>query len=158
MAALAFEDIAPGKAEPQIDEDLDKLQLEDPEPAPPWACSYCGLADPACVAKCVDTGKWFCNWSGGTSGSHLVQHLVRGKHRTVSLHKDSPLGDTVLECYNCGCRNVFVIGFVPAKADSVVVLLCRGCVEGVPSLKSMDWALDEWLPLIADRRFLPWLV
>ena len=143
MAALAFEDIAPGKAEPQIDEDLDNLQLEDPEPAPPWACSYCGLADPACVAKCVDTGKWFCNWSGGTSGSHLVQHLVRGKHRTVSLHKDSPLGDTVLECYNCGCRNVFVIGFVPAKADSVVVLLCRGCVEGVPSLKSMDWALDE---------------
>ena len=158
MAALAFEDIAPGKAEPQIDEDLENLQLEDPEPAPPWACSYCGLADPACVAKCVDTGKWFCNWSGGTSGSHLVQHLVRGKHRTVSLHKDSPLGDTVLECYNCGCRNVFVIGFVPAKADSVVVLLCRGCVEGVPSLKSMDWALDEWLPLIADRRFLPWLV
>ena len=51
-----------------------------------------------------------------------------------------------------------MIGFVPAKADSVVVLLCRGCVEGVPSLKSMDWALDEWLPLIADRRFLPWLV
>ena len=22
----------------------------------------------------------------------------------------------------------------------------------------MDWDLDEWLPLIADRRFLPWLV
>ena len=30
-----------------------------------------------------------------------------------------------MECYNCGCRNVFVLGFIPAKADSIVVLLCR---------------------------------
>ena len=27
------------------------------------------------------------------------------------------------------------MGFVPAKADSVVVLLCRVCVEGAPGLK-----------------------
>ena len=87
-----------------------------------------------------------------------MQHLVRGKHHTVCLHKDSPLGETVLECYNCGCRNVFLVGFVPAKTESVVVLLCRVCVETVHALKSMDWDLDEWLPLIADRRFLPWLV
>jgi RNA helicase (UPF2 interacting domain) len=64
----------------------------------------------------------------------------------------------VLECYNCGSRNVFLLGFVPAKADSVVVLLCRVCVEGHPAIKDMGWDLKEWLPLIADRRFLPWLV
>lgn len=53
----------------------------------------------------------------------------------MALHPDSPLGETVLECYNCTTRNVFIIGFVPAKAKSVVVLLCRGCVENVPALK-----------------------
>lgn len=54
-----------------------------------------------------------------------MNHLVRAKSKEVTLHKDGPLGETVLECYNCGCRNVFLLGFIPAKADSVVVLLCR---------------------------------
>ncbi len=167
--------------------------------------------------------RWFCNGRGSTSGSHIVNHLVRAKHKVsfessssldlvhlykkcivplikitilltcrtvlwppivtrrcvahsclitqyfepnlvypyilyvsthryaylcsfrvlvrlledsfkkpsyfpfqeVTLHKEGPLGETVLECYSCGCRNAFVLGFIPAKADSVVVLLCR---------------------------------
>eukprot|EP00953_Heterococcus_sp_UTEX-ZZ885_P037641 19330-Heterococcus_DN1.PRE.3 len=148
-----------------------------------------------CVVKCVESNKWFCNSCGTSSGSHIVQHLVRAKNNQtacillllltspecsnlqvcsvlkakqrskttlgnmkVCLHPQSPLGETVLECYNCGSRNVFLLGFVPAKADSVVVLLCRVCVEGHPAIKDMGWDLKEWLPLIADRRFLPWLV
>ncbi|KAH8048082.1 hypothetical protein JL722_12674 [Aureococcus anophagefferens] len=168
MDTLAFEDIAPAvdtfcpPAPPDdanleaASEQLGDLGLDD-EPAPAWACKYCGIRDPSAVVRCVESDKWFCNSTGGTSGSHIVQHLVRAKHNQVCLHKDSPLGETVLECYNCGCRNVFLIGFVPAKTESVVVLLCRVCVETVHALKSMDWDLDEWLPLIADRRFLPWL-
>lgn len=27
--------------------------------------------------------------------------------------------------YNCGSKNVFMLGFIPAKSDTVVVLLCR---------------------------------
>ncbi|ELR54581.1 Regulator of nonsense transcripts 1 [Bos mutus] len=92
---------------------------------PVHACSYCGIHDPACVVYCNTSKKWFCNGRGNTSGSHIVNHLVRAKCKEVTLHKDGPLGETVLECYNCGCRNVFLLGFIPAKADSVVVLLCR---------------------------------
>ena len=77
---------------------------------PEYACAYCGLSDPACVVKCVDSGKWFCNGRGNTSASHVIQHLVRSKSKQISLHPDSPLGETVLECYNCGCRNVFLLG------------------------------------------------
>ncbi|KAG7267922.1 LOW QUALITY PROTEIN: hypothetical protein CRUP_006672 [Coryphaenoides rupestris] len=91
---------------------------------PTHACSYCGIHDPACVVYCNTSKKWFCNGRGNTSGSHIVNHLVRAKSKEVTLHKDGPLGETVLECYNCGCRNVFLLGFIPAKADSVVVLLC----------------------------------
>jgi regulator of nonsense transcripts 1 len=53
----------------------------------------------------------------------------------VTLHKDGPLGETILECYSWGVRNVFVLGFIPAKADSVVVLLCRQPCAAQNSLK-----------------------
>jgi len=80
---------------------------------------------------------------------HLVYH-----HRYPVIR----LGDTVLECYNCASKNAFVLGFVPASSSSVVVLLCRVCVETVPALKDMDWELGQWHPLVQDRKFLPWLI
>lgn len=131
----------------------------DEEMLPSYACRYCGIHDPASVARCVETKKWFCNAiCPGGGGSHLVNHLVRSRNHQVQLHPESPLGDTVLECYNCASKNAFVLGFVPAKNDSVVVLLCRVCVETVPELKDMDWELGQWHPLVQDRKFLPWLV
>ena len=99
------------------------------------ACAYCGISDPATLVQCNATKRWFCNGRGNTSGSHIVNHLVRAKHKEVTLHKDGPLGETVLECYSCGTRNVFVLGFIPAKADSVVVLLCRQPCAAQNSLK-----------------------
>ena len=78
--------------------------------------------------------------------------------KEVSLHRDSPLGETVLECYNCGERNVFVLGFIPAKQEQVVVLLCRSCVQS-GGMKDSSWDLALWLPLIdSNKTFLPWLV
>uniref|UniRef100_A0A3Q1C453 Upf1 domain-containing protein n=1 Tax=Amphiprion ocellaris TaxID=80972 RepID=A0A3Q1C453_AMPOC len=125
---------------------------------PLHACSYCGIHDPACVVYCNTSKKWFCNGRGNTSGSHIVNHLVRAKCKEVTLHKDGPLGETVLECYNCGCRNVFLLGFIPAKADSVVVLLCRQPCASQSSLKDINWDSSQWQPLIQDRCFLSWLV
>ena len=126
---------------------------------PPYACRYCGIHDPASVARCVESNKWFCNATcTGGGGSHLVHHLVRSRSNQVQLHPESPLGDTVLECYNCASKNSFVLGFVPASSSSVVVLLCRVCVDTVPALKDMDWELSQWHPLVQDRKFLPWLV
>ena len=69
----------------------------------------------------------------------------------VSLHKEGPLGETVLECYACGNRNVFVLGFIPAKAESVVVLLCRQPCASQNALKDLNWEQDSWRPLIKDK-------
>ena len=55
-------------------------------------------------------------------------------------------------------KNVFILGFIPAKADSVVVLLCRQPCAAQNSLKDMNWEQDQWKPLISDRSFLSWLV
>lgn len=116
-------------------EDTDDKEEKD---LPAHACKYCGIHSPASVVKCVTCDRWFCNSRGNTSGSHIINHLVKAKHKEVSLHPDSPLGDTVLECYNCGCRNVFLLGFIPAKSDTVVVLICRyyGIMKLVVIIKS----------------------
>lgn len=141
------------------DEDDDDEKEGVPDTLPEHACSYCNIYNPGTVVRCSTTGKWFCNArSSGSSGSHIVQHLVRGKHKEVSLHPDSPLGDAILECYNCGCRNVFLLGFIPSKSDSVVVLLCREPCLNLGALKDQGWDLSLWQPIVEDRTFLPWLV
>lgn len=139
-------------------EDEDDENVDFGKELPAHACKYCGIHDPNTVVQCNICKKWFCNGRGNTSGSHIINHLVRSKHKEVTLHKDGTLGETFLECYSCGCRNVFVLGFIPAKADSVVVLLCRQPCAAQSSLKEMNWDPDQWKPLISDRMFLSWLV
>ena len=149
MDDLGFED---GGYPDEDDAEYVETQLPD------HACSYCGIHDPASVVLCASTKKWFCNSRGNTSGSHIINHLIRAKCKEVSLHQDSPLGETTLECYNCGCRNVFLLGFIPAKADSVVVLLCRQPCATQSVAKDQSWDVTQWSPLVKDREFLPWLV
>ncbi|KAG8080499.1 hypothetical protein GUJ93_ZPchr0007g3576 [Zizania palustris] len=153
VAALSFEE-PPGTGAGEDGYDYGKGDFVE------HACQYCGIHNPACVARCnvPSCRKWFCNSRGNTSGSHIVNHLVRAKHKEVCLHKDSPLGETILECYNCGCRNIFLLGFISAKAENVVVLLCREPCLSVNALKDMNWDLSQWCPLIDDRCFLSWLV
>ncbi|KAF8635544.1 hypothetical protein AX17_003927 [Amanita inopinata Kibby_2008] len=143
-----------------IDEDfdavLDDLKDEGVVNLPPHACSYCGIHSPASVVKCLVCSKWFCNSRGNTSASHIVNHLVRAKHKEVILHAESPLGETTPECYNCGSKNVFMLGFIPAKSDTVVVLLCRQPCAAIS--KDISWNASLWAPLIDDRSFLSWLV
>lgn len=148
---------AGGGAEPEADEDDDADVCVE---LPAHACAYCGVHDTACVLQCTapNCGRWFCNGSGGTSvGSHAVCHLVRARHKEVRLHPDGPLGETVLECYNCASKNPFILGFIPAKEAGVVVLLCRDCLSS-KGLRDGSWDLANWQALIESRALLPWLV
>ncbi|KAK6052360.1 hypothetical protein COOONC_10136 [Cooperia oncophora] len=107
---------------------------------------------------CTVCNRWFCNGKGSTSGSHLITHLVRSQHKEVCLHRESPLGETQLECYQCASRNVFMLGFIPAKADSLVVILCRHPCAQIASQKDPNWQGEEWKPLINERQLLSWIV
>ncbi len=75
---------------------------------------------------------------------------VKAKLKEVQLHKDSPLGDTVLECYNSGSRNVFALGFVPVKAENTVVLLSRDTPQNAAGIKDLNLDLTTWEPLISE--------
>ena len=128
---------------------------------PAHACAYCGCGDPAAVVQCGvgRCGKWFCNGRGSTAGSHAIHHCIRSKHKEVVLHPEGLLGDTTLECFVCGNKNVFVLGFVPSCTESVVILLCRDpCLGTSQAGSGTDWDPSTWLPLIEDRKLLPWLV
>lgn len=141
-----------------LDNDDDDDDYESEEELPPHACSYCGIHSVSSVVKCLGCNKWFCNSRANMSGSHIVTHLIRSRHKEVILHPDSQLGETVLECYNCGTRNVFLLGFIPAKSDTVVVLLCRQPCASHQSSKDLTWDVSQWMPLIEERSFLPWIV
>lgn len=90
------------------------------------------------------------------------------------MHEGGLLGETQLECYNCGGRNVFMLGYIPARADSVVVsnifhdfisvhvayahsivfkvILCRQPCAMETALKNAEnWHADDWKPLISER-------
>lgn len=118
------------------------------------ACNYCGIDSNECMVKCNTCDKWFCNSKSEATSSHIVTHMVLSRHTSVSLHEDSGLGDTTLECYNCGKQNVFNLGFISAKQDQVVVMLCRlPCSQ----LKDSNWDSSNWKPLIEERQFLSWI-
>lgn len=145
----------------------DEATSDTEQELPEYACAYCHVSDPLCVVKCLDCeeksggkcAKWFCNGRPRGSGySCIVQHMVRARHKQIQLHSESPLGDTILECYSTGNRNVFQLGFVPAKSENVVVLLTREVCLNRSQLEEMSWDPEEWLPLIKDGEFRSWLV
>ena len=49
--------------EGSIDDEESESEFVDKE-LPDWACSYCGIHNPASVAKCIASGRWFCNGRG----------------------------------------------------------------------------------------------
>lgn len=140
----------------EIQDYVDDLDFEPAVAVAPHACLYCGIDAKECVVKCNVCNKWFCNTKQANlnAGLHIVTHLVMLRHNAVLLHGESDLGDTQLECYNCGNKNVFILGFVSAKQELVVVLLCRlPCAQQ----KDINWDTLQWQALIENRQFLPWV-
>ena len=122
------------------------------------ACCYCGIRDPNCMARCVDTGKWFCNARGKGRASHIVQHLVLARKTQVALHEKGQLGDITLECYACGTKNIFNLGVVFAQKQQAMALLCREpCLNNANALKDMEWDPSEWKPLLVERALEDWV-
>lgn len=68
---------------------------------------------------------------------------VKARYKEVALHKDSPLGDAVLECYASGTRNVFALGFVPVKSENTVRLLPLWAADGSCESETVSHSLQQ---------------
>jgi len=81
---------------------------------------------------------------------------VKSKHKEITLHPDNPLGVDKLECYVCGGRNIFLLGFVTLE-ESQVALVCR-----MPCLTAnntdLNWDANEFTPMIQEKGLADWLV
>lgn len=146
-----------GKQHVAMDDGIEQ-EFFGEEERPEWTCAYCGMQSPASVVKCVGTGKWFCNGRSVNNASCIVTHLVKSGRKEVVLHKQSPLGETVLECYATGNKNVFSLGFVALPDENTVVLLGRDIPASHPAIKDLNVDMSQWQPLIQDRAFVDWLV
>ena len=128
---------------------------------PDHSCFYCGNHDPKTVVKCTSDScnRWFCNSYGGyNTGSHIIAHLVKARHRTVSLHSENPLGETSIQCYVCSSKNIFILGIVPSRTENTLIFLCRDPCAMQNIIPEKEWDLASWHPLIEEKRLLPWIV
>jgi regulator of nonsense transcripts 1 len=51
-----------------------------------------------------------------------------------------------------------MMGYITAKADSVVVMLCRIPCAQQAAQKSNNWQAEDWKPLVDEKQIVPWLV
>ena len=90
------------------------------------SCSYCGLTNASHLAQCKECKKWFCNGSlDAYSPSHIIFHLTKSKHKEVYLNENSQVGQMDLQCYNCGGKNIFLLGFLESREGRNGFILCR---------------------------------
>ena len=141
--------------------DHEQVEPYDFNNLPFYACSYCGIHDPETVVKCIAKGceKWFCNGKGTNEyGSHIILHMVKARHKEIAIHPESHLRDTTIECYQCSSKNLFLLGFVSAKQDTVIMILCREPCLSQLGLKDSKWDTDNWHALIENKALLNWMV
>ena len=58
--------------------------------------------------------------------------MVKAQHYEIALHPEGLFGDTDMECYLCGSRNAFTLGFVPVMDgdEQSILILCRNpCLQ-----------------------------
>lgn len=98
-----------------------------------------------------------CNNKGALSkGSHIIIHLVKSKSKEIALHPDNPLGVANLECYVCGNKNIFLLGFVPLEESQVLIVCRMPCLN--TSSSEFKWDPNEFSPLVQEKALAEWLV
>jgi regulator of nonsense transcripts 1 len=122
-------------------------------------CAYCGLSSEAHLAQCLECKKWFCNGKlDNFSPSHIIFHLTKSKHKEVYLSPSSQVGEITLQCYNCSCKNIFLLGFLESKEGGSGFIVCREPCLTKFKIDDSYFDKTKWAPLISEKKLLNWIV
>jgi regulator of nonsense transcripts 1 len=124
-------------------------------------CAYCGITNASKLIKCneKDCQRWFCDGRlDEYSASHLVFHLTKSKHKEIFLNESSPIGEMVLECYSCNCKNIFLLGFLESREGDTGIILCREPCLSQCKIVEDKFEKTRWVPLIKDKKLLDWII
>ena len=53
---------------------------------------------------------------------------------------------------------MFLLGFVSAKTEQVIMIICREPCLSQLSVKESNWDMEHWQPLIENKAILSWLL
>lgn len=141
--------------------DEDELAEQEDDSGLDKRCAYCGISNPLLLARCneKDCQKWFCNGRADEmSPSHIVFHFTKSRHKELHVGKDSLIGELNLECYHCSGKNIFLLGYLEAKEDDAVFILCREPCLTSCKLDETKFEKSNWNPLIKDKSLVDWIV
>lgn len=85
LASVPVGRSAPGDRNYGEEDGLGPVEIDDDTELPAHSCAYCGIHSPSCVVKCLLCSKWFCSARGNTSSSHIINHLVRARHKVCTI-------------------------------------------------------------------------
>ena len=124
-----------------------------------FSCAYCGLSSETHLAQCLECKKWFCNGKlDAYSPSHIIFHLTKSKHKEVFLSEASQVGEITLQCYNCACKNIFLLGFLESKEGGNGFIVCREPCFTKWKIDDTYFDKTKWAPLINEKKLLDWIV
>ena len=64
----------------------------------------------------------------------------------------------VLECYSCGCKNIFLLGFLESREGDTGIILCREPCLSQCKIVEDKFEKTRWVPLIKDKKLLDWII
>ena len=153
------EELKEDKQDKEIDEKIERDQEQDDEGE--GGCAYCGIGNGKNLIKCNEKScqRWFCNGcTDDYSASHIIFHLTKSKHKEISTSSNSDFGKMSLVCYNCNCKNIFLLGFLESKDKNTGLILCREPCLATCKLEDENFEKNTWVPLISEKKLLEWLI
>lgn len=97
-------------------------------------------------------------------------HLIKSSHREIKLHENSEHGDIMMECYICGTKTIFHLGFtqVDVKNDSEdndsteteksVIIICREKCLNLRKYENLEWNIEDWNIIVEEKQLADWIV
>ena len=122
------------------------------------SCEYCACDDPRCLVRCKEDGRWFCNNKARNGGSHIINHLVKARAKTIELPASNQYSKIPLICYHCQTDNIFQLCFVQSLKYETFYIVCTSCLhQAVLADLRLD-AVNKQMLVSEDYCILSWLV